>query len=941
MRNILVLLFCCGSLLLNPTNVKAQLDSTLLKDLFEKSTEVVANEAFRKTKVENIAGAITTLDATAINKYDNNIWLSNALTGRTLGLLGNNSIRGIGIGIEVGDITGSGLYSGNALFVVDGLPRDIEGLRLSEVESITILKDVNSAILYGSAAVNGVVMITTKRGKVNKPTSNVTLNYGLSRPRELPKFLNSADYMTMFNLARTNDGLTPQFSNETIENHRSGNPYRYPSTDYYADEYLKPFKTYHDVVTEFSGDENAKFYTNVGWNSTGGLLDIGEGKNARNNLFNVRGNVDLKVNRMIKTSIDAAAFYGSNKSQRGNYWDRAGTIRPHEYTPLIPLNLIDPENPLLESRKNDVDGTYLLGGNTSYLTTPFGDAYAAGNVQNIYRKFTFNNRIDFDLSNVTKGLSGHSNISFDYFTGYTQTVANEYSVYQPTWSETEDKIIALTQHGRDTRPGTQVVGGSTFRRRIGFYGQLKYDRTFNEVHRFTGNLLGFGSLYKEVGLFQSEKNAHVGLQLAYAYNNKYVVDFSSIYLNSIRLHENNRRGFSPSIGLSWMISQEGFLSSVSAIDYLKLRVSTGILKSDIPIGNFFYYDNRYTTSGSYNWYEGIRSRSGVISSWNSNERLDFSRRNEINIGLDGQFFNKTLEVQANVFFNNYNKLVVRPNVQYPGFYSDFVSYQNFEADKYTGAELGVNYQKTVGDWNFMAGVNLLYVTSKRNIVNEIYDNAYQYRAGRPRDAYFGLQSVGYFKDQADIVNSPVHTFGTVRPGDLKYKDQNNDGAINANDEVYLGRWQAPFSGGLQARVGYKNVSLFILGEGRLGATSFTESNYFRVDGNKKYSEVVLGSWTPETHATATYPRLSSQTSTNNFRRSDYWQYSQNYFQVRKIQVTYSLPQLLSKKLLMSSTDIFANATDLFQFAENKRERDVRVGSEPIYRTFSIGVKANF
>ncbi|MCE7040167.1 SusC/RagA family TonB-linked outer membrane protein [Dyadobacter sp. CY312] len=945
MRNILVLLFCCGFLLISPAKLKAQTDTTLNNVVVLNNPSEGVNVAFKKTQIENITGAITVLDAVSINKYDNNIWVSNALAGRTLGMIGNNSIRGVGIGIEVGDITGSGLFSGNAMFVVDGLPRDIEGLRLSEVESITILKDINSAILYGSAAVNGVVLITTKRGKANRPTSNVILNYGLSKPRELPKFLNSADYMTYFNRARVNDGLTPQFTDAVIENHRSGNPYRYPSTDYYSDEFLRPFKTYHDIVTEFSGgDDNAKFYTNVGWNSTGGLLNFGEGKNARNNQFNVRGNVDLKVNRMIKTSIDAAAFYGSNQSQRGNYWERALVIRPHEYTPLLPISLIDPENPLLGSRKNDVNGEYLLGGNTSFVTTPFGDSYAAGNIQTIYRKFTFNNRIDFDLASVTPGLSAHSNISFDYLTGYTQTVANEYSVYAPTWSATEDKIISLTQHGRDTRPGTQVVGGSAYRRRVGFYGQFKYDRTFANNHRVTASLIGFGSSFKESGdisVFQGVKNTHLGFQAAYTYASKYIIDFSANYANSVKLSENNRRGFSPSVGLSWMLNKEAFLSSVSAIDYLKLRVSAGILKSDIPISNFFLYDNRYNTSGSYNWYEGTRSRSGVVSGWSNNDQLDFARRNEINLGLDGLFFNKTIEVQANVFYNYYNNLVVRPNVEYPSFYDNFVGYENFEADKYTGAELGITYNKSIGNWTFMAGVNALYITSKRDVVNEIWDNDYQNRAGRPRDAYFGLKSLGYFKDQADVDNSPIHSFGTVRPGDLKYQDQNNDGIINANDEVYLGRWQSPFSGGIQARVGYKNLSLYVLGEGSAGSTGFTESNYFRIDGNRKYSEVVLGSWTPETAGTATYPRLSSQTSTNNFRRSDFWQFKQDYFQIRRVQLTYSLPEVLSKKLLMSGTDIFANASDLFQMAKNPREKYVRAGSEPLYRTFSLGVRANF
>ncbi len=931
-----------GYLLLSGTTAWAQTDSTARKSLPVFDPDQKTDVAFRSETVGNLAGAVTTIDPKSFSQYDFNVWASSALSGRTLGMLGGNSIRGVGIGIDVGDITGSGSFSGNALFIVDGLPRDIEGLRLSEIESISVLKDVNAAILYGSSAVNGVVLITTKRGKVNKPTAEVTFNYGISTPRELPRFLNSADYMSLFNRARENDGLAPQYSDETISNYRSGNPYRYPSTDYYSDEYLKPFRSYKDVSTSISGgDENARFYTNIGWNSSGGLANFGEGKNARTDIFNVRGNVDLKVNNRIKTAIDAVAVFGSDQNARGDYWSQANSIRPHEYTPLLPFSLIDPELSLLQGRKNDVNGQYLLGGNNSYLNTPFGDGYAAGSVQAIYRKFTFNNRIDFDLSDVTPGLSAHSNISFDFYTAYNQTIANEYSVYEPVWSSTEDKIVSLKQHGRDTRPGTQVVGNSRFRRRVGFYGQLKYDRTFKEDHRFTANLLAYGSSFKENGNFQGVKNAHIGLQMAYLFRNKYSIDFSSNLANSVKLSENNRTGFSPSVGLSWALHKEPLLASVKAIDYLKLRVSAGILKTDLPIGGFFYYDNRYGGSGSYNWYEGTRSRGGVASNWSANNNLGFARRNEVNLGVDGLFFNKTIGVQANVFYNLYDRLVTRPGSQYPGYYGDFIGYENFEADRYVGAELGLNFNKQWGDWGLYLGANLLYVNSKRVQVDEIYDNAYQNREGRPRDATFGLVALGLFKDQADIDNSPLQSFGNVQPGDIKYKDQNDDGIINTNDEVFLRHWQAPFSAGLQVKVSYKNFGLFILGEGQNGAKNFKESSYFWIDGNDKYSETVINSWTPETHETATYPRLSTQTSSNNLRRSSYWLYKNDYFQIRKVQLNYTLPTALSKSLRMSQLNVFANASDLFQISKNKRIRDLRTGSQPLYRSYSIGVRANF
>jgi TonB-linked SusC/RagA family outer membrane protein len=913
----------------------------LVGQKFLYGSDDVVNLAFRKAYTGDVLGAVSRLNTTDMLEYDNTAWASDVLSGRMLGMLGGNNIRGMGININVAEITGSGLESGNALFVVDGLPRDISYLRTAEVEEITILRDVKASILYGSAAINGVILITTKRGQAFKKVSNFTLNTGISIPRELPKYLNSADYMTYYNKARENDGLSATFDEDRILNHRNGNKYRYPDVDYYSDEYMRPFKDYFDLMGEFSGGNDiAKYYANIGWVSAGSILDFGEAANARNNAFNVRGNVDLKINNWIKTAVDATSTFGSDRRQRGGFWTAAANTRPYEFTPLLPFDLIDPENPLLLARKNDVDGKYLLGGNASFVTNPIADAYAAGVVETIDRNFSFNNRVDFDLDKITEGLSFHTNVSFDYLTRYDQTVANEYSIYEPVWDE-NDKIVNLIQRGKDARPGTQSVGNSFFQRRFGFYGMLSYDRIFDDIHHFTGTLIGYGSNFKELGNFQGVKHAHLGFQGTYTYDQKYIFDLSGAYVNSVKLPEGNRGGFSPSLGLGWVLSEEDFMADWDKVDYLKLKLTGGILNSDFPIGNFFYYDNRYTTSGSLSWNEGARSRSGVMSSWSDNPNLDFAQRKEINLGVEGLFFNRTIGVEAHVFYNLYDGLVVRPSTIYPSFYSDFIPYENFGRDEYKGAELQLSFNKSVGDWNFYVAANGLYVTSERTKVDEVWSEDYLYRQGRPVDATFGLEAVGFFQDDNDIANSPLQSYGTVRPGDIKYKDQNNDGLIDANDQVYLRRWQAPLSGGLQLKVSYKSLTFYALGEGRSGSETFMEGNYYWVDGNKKYSEVVLDAWTPETKATATYPRLSSGTNSNNHQRSSFWLYNNDYFNIRKVQLTYAMPDMIANALLMKKLNVFIDGSDVYQFAKNRKIRDTRTGAEPYYRTFSIGLKANF
>ena len=884
------------------------------------------NVAFRKVKRGDLVNAVSVLNPGEIIQYDNIQDIAQALSGRIAGVLGSTNIRGIG----------------NALFIVDGLPRDINTLNLSEVDQITVLKDINSSIMYGNAAVNGVVLITTKRGQAYKKQVKVSGYYGISTPAALPKYLSSADYMGLYNEARVNDGLPAQYDSATISNYRSGNPYRYPNVDYYSKVNLKNIKPFSKVITELSGgNEVATYYSNIGWEQTGSLLNFGAGKTAKQNRFNVRGNVDIKINHWIKSSLDAVAVLDNNKGPVGNYWNEASTRPPNLFAPLIPISLIDPNNSLLTGRKNDVDGIYLLGGTSDNLTNSFAEGYSGGENENIQRTFSFNNRIDFDMKQFVEGLAFHTNVSFDFYTRYDQAINNSYSVYSPVWNAAVDSITSLDQYGSDIRSGSQDVGNSYYQRRFGFYGMLDYDRTFGGVHQITGSLLGYGNKYKVQGDFQGSKNVNLGMRLGYNYKKNYMIDFSSAYVNSVKLPEGNRGAFSPSLGLAWVISSENFMSAISAIDYLKLRISGGTMNSDAGIGGFFYYDNVYARSGSYQWYEGTWSNAGTVSSYGGNKQLGFEKRNELNLGFEGIFFNHTLSMDANVFTSIYSDQITRPSTKYPSFYANYIPYENFDSNSYRGAELGLSYNRSFGDFAIVLGANALYTTSEVVKRDEIYSNQYQYRTGRPIDARFGLVADGFFMDQADIDSHEIQAFGTVKPGDIKYIDQNNDGIIDANDEVQIGRSQTPFSYGLNLKFSFKNFTLFAQGSGLMGADGYLNNNYYWVDGNDKYSEYVLNRWTEANKLTATFPRLSTLANTNNYRSSTFWLYKANYFTINRIQLTYEISEKVTGMLKMKHLSFYVDGSNLLTISKNKNIRDLSIGSEPYYRSFSLGVKTMF
>ena len=368
---------------------ETQLQSSLYYD-----DEDLVNLPFRSVKKGDVVGAANSLDVSDISSYDNSIWLNGILSGRTLGMLGSNNIRGLGVSLDIGSLIGT--QTGTAMVVVDGMPRDINGVRLSDIESITVLRDVNSAVLYGTAAMNGVVLITTKRGEAYKRTADFSVNYGVSFPRSasMPEYLGSAEYMEYYNQARINDGFAPTYSDEMINNYRNGNKYRYPSIDYYSNEYLKSSRNSVDLNAQFSGgDERLKYLADLAWNSQGSILNFGEGRNARSNNFNVRANIDLKINNWLNTAVDVTGLFYNSKGPRGNFWGNSSTVRPFEFSPRLPISMIDPENKLLQGRKNDVDGKYLIGGNSNYVTNGIADGYAAGINNSVWRTFSFNNRL--------------------------------------------------------------------------------------------------------------------------------------------------------------------------------------------------------------------------------------------------------------------------------------------------------------------------------------------------------------------------------------------------------------------------------------------------------------------------------------------------------------------------------------------------------------------
>lgn len=339
--------------------------------------------------------------------------------------------------------------------------------------------------------------------------------------------------------------------------------------------------------------------------------------------------------------------------------------------------------------------------------------------------------------------------------------------------------------------------------------------------------------------------------------------------------------------------------------------------------------------------------------------MTFPQRREINFGIEGSLLNDFIGFSGNAFFSQTKGNIVQPTSLYPIYlstgwpvYSD-IPYVNYDNDQRRGFDFSLNFNKQLGKVGWTLGFNGTYYQTEASsrASDSQYEYDYQRRTGRPLDAIFGLRSDGFFMDETDIANSPDQSTlasGGVKPGDIKYKDQNSDGIVDTRDEVYLGRggWSgAPLTLGVNLTAKWKNLTFFALGTGRFGAKAMKNTNsygnYFWVDGQDKYSEVVRGRWTEETKDVATFPRLTTGTSDNNYRDSDFWLFSTDRFDLAKVQVSYQFPARMLGKGFIKEFGAYVNGFNLLTIAKERDILELNVGSAPQTRFYNLGVKALF
>ena len=890
---------------------------------------------FRKTIAREIVGATSTIDEDAISS-SNQMNVLNILSGKAPGLNVSQVPTEPGRSATVLNIRGlSRSATDNApLIIIDGIERPLEDLTPEEIESITVLKDATSKILYGPKAVNGVLLVKTKRGIKYKRDRQFNIEFGAQTPVRMPEYLNSADYATMYNQARINDGLSPYYTQTDIDGYRMGtNPVLYPDVDFHK-LCLNDHMSYRKAIAQFrGGNESAQYYVNATYAGYGGYEAVG--KNNTSNKFNLRVNLDYKVNDWLKAFVDIAGqmeFYTTNYMSADKLFSRLSSHRPNAY----PIKFSDPGNP----------GTEIYGAmENANLSSSRENIYAemalGGSKENTVRKGQTNIGFDLSLDRYVKGLSAKAYVTFDVY-NYLVVGKNEnFSSYRPIFNENGligKELLTVEKKVSDkSRIADQMY------RNYGYFGQLSYDRTFQAKHQLKSDLVIFQSRRENLGSSQDDVNRTFALRTNYVYNKKWIAELDMAVMGSSRFTKGNRYGYFPTVGVAWIASEEKFLKDKEWLDFLKIKASTGLLGTDNYF-DFFLFESRWNTSQSTHF--GPKLEEDVNTSTlvhGGSPDLTWEKSFEINIGAEASFLN-CLTADFN-YFNNYRYDILTPTTSFSSINGGELMYRNYGSVRNQGVELALEYSGNIGKLHYSIGGNTIWskaVYEKTDDMEGLSSN--RKKEGKPVDTRFGLIAEGLFKSGDEIAAHPVQDFGPVQIGDVKYANINNDHHINENDMLPIGNEYPRFQFGLNINLAYKGFELSLSGSGMAQYDIYLNNSYYWMREDQKYSTFVKNYFNPST-GEGKFPRLTTQQNQNNYRSSSLWMRSGNFFKLRDAMLSYSLPQNITNKMTLKQVKLFVRGSNLFTISSIKdldpEYIDAGVTGYPFFRSFTGGINVVF
>lgn len=924
--------------------------ASVVTDYAAQTIDVGANRTF--TRAESAASVSTVYNKDFNKRASKDI--SNSLFGQGLGLTtlqnaGNYSdyeptfyVRGL-----------QSLSSSSPLILVDGLERDMSLVSPEEVESVSILKDAAAVALYGYKAINGAILITTKRGKYNSKEVTFTYDHVINMEVRRPEFANSLTYANAMNEAFANDGLGVRYNDWELDAFRTGkhvNLYpagdiaAYPDVDW-LDETFRDQGVSNKYTIEFSGGGSKfRYYTMVNLLTDKGFIknpNENDGYSTQNKYSrgNLRTNLDIDLTSMTKLKLNVLGTL-SELSRPGNSADLWNMI----YT--LPSAAFPIRQP---------DGMWSGGGtwdgNMNPVAQSQGAAYSKGHSRSLFADMTLSQ----NLSSLLPGLGANFRLAYDNYSSLWENHSKTYAYKSFSitgWEFGEPATYHQYTGGADTGMSTDA-DVKAWSRQFNFAGSIDYNQSFGK-HDVYSQLKWDYEYRDATGTNTTVYRQNISWFTHYGFNKRYFLDLALVGSASNLLAPGSKWAFSPTVAAAWVLSEEKFLKDVSWIDFLKLRASFGIINADyLPKDGsstvYNYWDRIYNMSGvSYPFDDAFGSDFGSTSfSRLVTENYSHEKAFKYNVGLDATLF-KGLNLTAEGYYQRRKDIWVSSAGKYSSVVGLNTPYENAGIVDSWGAEVGADYTKRLGDFVLNVGGNF---TFNRNEIKEQLEEprAYQnlVQTGHSLGQVYGLVAEGFFKDEEDVQNSYEQKFSNVRPGDIKYKDVNGDQKIDENDITAIGYSSlAPeiyYSFHVGAEWKGLGVSAMFQGTGRYSAMLNTKSLFWPLINNTTISNHYYENrWTPE-NQNAKYPRLSSQSNANNYQYNTLWLADRSFLKLRNLEVYYKLPETwLKKTKILSNAKIYVRGVDLFCFDKiDVADPESYGATNPLTRSVIAGLVIGF
>ncbi len=883
-----------------------------------------------------VTGAVSVIEGSKLTSSPEPL-LSNVLQGHGLGLVVRTNAGGMSNNPAAMFIRGLSRDASNGIItLVDGIERPIDHIIAEEIESIELLKDATSKILYGARAANGVLMITTKRGDMTRNRMQVNVDYGVGLPSVYPEFLNAYEYALLYNEARVNDGMTPLYSEQDLLGYRNsaGNhDLRYPDVDYY-NSFLRSHTNQSKISTEFSGGgDNARYMLLFGYTGARGLE--AEGVLPQNDRFNLRGNLDLQVNDVISAYMDVAGRFEMMERSSLNhaqFFSAISSHRPNEY----PLTIGEEYLPA------DTLGNPALGASYNQFNNLLGSLKYSGYAKNQYFSGQTNFGLNFSFNDWVQGLSAKTYVTFDnYFFG-SEYLNNQPTVYTRRFVQTpegQDSVI-FQQVRRENYDPQLRLGNDDNLRNTGFAGAVNYRNTFGE-HLVNADLGYMYALNELSGFSQNIENINTVLRTTYSFRNRYIAELIVAHMGSNKFDKDNRYRTFPTGGVAWIVSEEPFMSDIFALDYLKLKASAGILGYDAATPHFLY-QNRWQDSGSVSFGDPAGTNiPRTIHTLRGNPGLEWEKSREINVGLEGIAMNYRLSFEMN-YFNEFRYDIIQfVNSQFPQLYGGMFPFINWGEVENKGFETGLRWHERNRNIQLSVGLNHIY--SKNTILrqDEIdFPDAYRRTTGLSSDAMMGYVSNGLFGKDVDLNGYPRQLLGYYGIGDIAYVDLNNDGKIDDSDRQQLGNSYPRHTFNLDLQLQYKGFGLYMVGTAQLGVHSWLNNSYYWNRGEDKYSVMVNNRYHPVNNPGGTYPRLTTTRGNNNFVNSDFWIENTSFFRLKNVELSYTFDNV-SVVAIPRRVKLYVRGSNLFVISKveglDPEALNSGLGNYPVLTSLSAGV----